>query len=437
MVAVLVNPFCSVKSYASSEWVRSMKKESPADSTTLPRAAQPDGNRRILLVNSGCMFATFASANVLPAICLVQIAAQFGLSDAQCGLLFAVGPMITFVALPLFGLLAERLGKQWLLAGGLALLAVALEIYRVADGYALLLLGSATMGVASAVFDALASPLVVDLYPRRTAPVMNLIHCCFQIGLVLTAVGVGIYLARGGLWTGAFLPATLLAVLLAVVFASARFPPAVEREAPHGVASLLRQGPFWLCAVGMAVAGGVEAGVVNWVSSFLQREFDLTAAGRFLTEHLALAEPEPLLGAGGIALFSGPMIVGRWFYGSIAERFGYRPTLLASCGISALALGGLGLTTTATASVIWLAILGLALSGMWPTILAYASATISARPPTLFALLSMAGLLGVAGCSWGIGRAADAFGLQAGLTLLILPVLAGLAAFAALPRSIE
>ena len=55
--------------------------------------------------------------------------------------------------------------------------------------------------------------------------------------------------------------------------------------------------------------------------------------------------------------------------------------------------------------------------------------------PTLFALLSMAGLLGVAGCSWGIGRAADTFGLQAGLTLLILPVLAGLAACAALPRS--
>jgi predicted MFS family arabinose efflux permease len=239
-------------------------KSTPGGTTSpLPQAARPAESHRVLLAGSALMFATFASANVLPAVCLVQIAAQFGLSDAQCGLLFAVGPSITFVALPLFGLLAERFGKRWLLAGGMAMLAAALEVYRVADGYGVLLLGAATMGMASAVFDALGSPLVVDLYPRRTAPVMNLIHGCFQIGLVITSVGVGYYLALGGPWPGALVPALLLAAALAGLFAIARFPPAVEREAPHGVASLLRQGPFWLCAIGMAVAGGVEAGVVN------------------------------------------------------------------------------------------------------------------------------------------------------------------------------
>ena len=141
------------------------------------------------------------------------------------------------------------------------------------------------------------------------------------------------------------------------------------------------------------------------------------------------------MGAGGVALLSAPMAVCRWCYCSVAVRCGYRRTLLASCGISAIALGALGLATTATASVTWLAILGLALSGMWPTVLSYASVTMSARPPTLFALLSMAGLLGVAGCSWAVGRAADQLGLHAGLTLLILPILIGLAAFAALPRT--
>jgi fucose permease len=183
----------------------------------------------------------------------------------------------------------------------------------------------------------------------------------------------------------------------------------------------------------MAAAGGVEAGVINWVSSFLQRQFDLTAGGGWLAEHLGLADPAPLLGGIGVALFAAPMVVGRWFYGSIAERFGYLRTLLLSSVISIIGLAGLGFATTATMAIIWLSVVGLAVSGMWPTILAYAGATIQASPPTLFALLAMAGLLGVGGCSWGIGQLADAYGLQAGLTALILPMLAGLAALAVLP----
>ena len=83
----------------------------------------------------------------------------------------------------------------------------------------------------------------------------------------------------------------------------------------------------------------------------------------------------------------------------------------------------------------WIALLGLALSGVWPTLLLLGSTTIQASLPTLFGLLAMAGLAGVTICNWGIGQLADAYGLQTGLTTMVVPVVASLAALAALARS--
>lgn len=88
-----------------------------------------------LLATCGLSHAALAAGGVLPAICLVQIAAQFDLSDAQCGLMFAVGPTITLFTLPLFGLLAERYGKQVLLVLGLGLLALGLLLIRNASEF--------------------------------------------------------------------------------------------------------------------------------------------------------------------------------------------------------------------------------------------------------------------------------------------------------------
>ncbi len=387
------------------------------------------------MANCGATYGAFAAASALPAICLVQIAGEFHLNDAQSGLIFATGAAVSFVTLPVFGLLAERIGKRGLLAGGLTLLLVGLAVFRAAPHYSILLAASATLGLASSIIEALVSPLVTDLCPRRTAPVMNLVHACYQVGLVVVAIGAGTYLAVGGRWTATFWPLMVMTALLAACFALTRFPAAVVPEAPHGVLSLLRQPAFWLCAVGMAVAGGVEVGVTNWVSSYLQREFDLTTAGAALADRFGLVDSAPLLGGMGLVLFAAPMVVGRWFYGSIAERFGCVRTLLASSVISLGALTGLGFSATATAAVAWLAILGLAISGMWPTLLSYAGTVIPAGLPTLYSLLAMAGLLGVAGCSWGIGQLADVVGLQGGLTALAAPVLLGMAAFAALPAA--
>jgi fucose permease len=140
------------------------------------------------------------------------------------------------------------------------------------------------------------------------------------------------------------------------------------------------------------------------------------------------------MGSLGLALFASPMVLGRWFYGSIAERYGHLATLFASCLVSAIALVALGQAETASFSILCLMLLGLALSGMWPTILTYSGDTIHASLPTLFSLMAMAGLLGVSVCSWAIGQLADRFGLQAGLSALVLPVLVGMAALLALAK---
>jgi predicted MFS family arabinose efflux permease len=389
---------------------------------------------KTLLATCGLTHAALASGGVLPAVCLVQIATQFNLSDARSGLMFAVGPTVTLLTLPLVGLLGERWGKRGLLVFGLILLALGLLLIRGSSDFSLLLMGTATLGLSSAVIDALVSPLVIDICPIRTAPVMNFVHACFQIGLVVTAIAGGAYLACFGDWRDTFWPVIILAAGLAIAFAMLRFPAPLERGSPAGVLGLLRQGPFWLCAVVIAVSGGVEAGVISWIPAFLQRRFDMTVAEDLLVHWFGLVNPKPLMGSLGLALFASPMVLGRWFYGSIAQHYGHLVTLFASCLISAVALVALGQAETASFAILCLMLLGLALSGMWPTILTYSGETIHASLPTLFSLMAMAGLLGVSVCSWAIGQMADRIGLQAGLSALVVPVLVGMAALLALAK---
>ncbi|MCA9231084.1 MAG: MFS transporter [Planctomycetales bacterium] len=388
-----------------------------------------------LLTFGSLTHAALAAGGVLPALCLVQIAEQFQLNDAQCGFFFAVSPTVTLFTLPVVGQLSERWGKRGLLVAGMILLAIAMTCYRSADAYEVLLLGSTALGLSCACVDALVSPLLVDLFPTRNAPVMNLVHCCFQVGIVGTALVAGTFLAREGLWTNTFLPVTIVAAVVALGFAVTRFPPALKHATPMRIGGLLSQGSFWLCMVVIAVAGGVEAGILVWVPTFLQRQFDMAATGVWLTEQLGLVDPEPLLGGIGLALFAAPMVVGRWFYGSLAERCGYVAILMVSCVVSAVALVGLWWASTAATSIAWLALLGLAMSGVWPTLLIYAAAIIQANPQTLFSLLAMAGLAGVGICSWGIGQLAELSGdIHMGLCALLMPLAAALAALTALSR---
>jgi len=410
-------------------------REQAGESNIVPdRDGEGKRDAKSLLTICGLTHAALAAGGVLPAVCLVQIAAQFNLSDARCGLLFAVGPTVTLLALPLFGLLGERWGKQGLLVAGLSLLTLGLLLIRGSSDFSLLLMGAATMGLSSAIIDGLVSPLVIDISPIRTAPMMNLVHACFQVGLVVSALVGGVYLSCQGNWRDTFWPVIVLSAALAIAYACSRFPPAQVRSSPAGVLRLLRQGPFWLCAVVIAVSGGVEAGIISWIPTFLQRQFDLSVAEGLLTHRLGLPNPKPLMGSLGLVLFASPMVLGRWFYGSIAERYGHLVTLFASCLISAIALVALGQAETAGFSIFCLMLLGLALSGMWPTILTYAGETIHASLPTLFSLMAMAGLLGVSVCSWAIGQMADRIGLQAGLSALVLPVLIGMAALLALAK---
>ena len=408
-------------------------QSSSAEALTADTPVETEVHRYRLLAASGLSCGALASGGNLPAICLVQIAATFQLTDAQSGFFFAIAPTITLVTLPIFGLLGEKWGKQSFLVASLLLLAVAMFAYQSATSYTHLLLGSVALGLSCSVIDALVSPLVVDLYPKRTAPAMNLIHCCFQTGIVATAILAGLYLAQGGDWHKTFLPLLILGIVLAIVLAITKFPAAVEHASPEGLVKLLINRDFWLCSVVIAMAGGVEAGILNWVSSFLQRAFDLEATSNWLSANYGLNDPAPLLGAMGLVLFAAPMVFGRWFYGSIAERIGYVRVLIISCTICAISLVGLWLASSASVSIFWLALLGLAISGVWPTLLILAGQTIPANPPTLFSILAMAGLAGVGICSWGVGIVAEFTGeIQNGLGALILPVIASIIALALL-----
>ena len=151
---------------------------------------------------------------------------------------------------------------------------------------------------------------------------------------------------------------------------------------------------------------GVEGGLFTWLTTF--------AAGR-LPESLAPVVLSVLLVA---------YIPGRFTAGRLAERVGYVTLALALVLVCLAATLYTFFLATGFGLAAGLFVVGFSLSGLYPTLLAYATEAVPEHSAALNAIALVVGAVAIAGVPFAMGFVIDASGVVTAMRLLVLPLAA-------------
>ncbi len=396
---------------------RSPLGSSPSTSSPTPAAT------RSALFASCLGMATYAASATITPICLLIVASEFGLGLGRAGGLEVARSVLVTAVLLASPWVAGRFGKARSLGWSALLLGLGLLAYGLAPGYGAIVLALALVGAGSGVLEGLINPLVQALAPRNSGRWLNLVNAFWSVGVLVTMLGGGEWLTRGGDWRTPMFLLGGLSALTGAAFLRARMVDAPD-PAQASVAAAWRRtrevlvAPrFGGFAFMMVLAGATEGAFTFWSATLVQVEFEASAR------------------AGGVATacFAGGMIAGRFAAAAWVPQRGLA-SLIQSCALGgALVSAVLPLLDSVAAVGVGLAFAGLSVACFWPSIQSFAAERLRGEATEIFILLSVAGIPGFGGVSWALGLAAEQVGLRSALWLMP-PLFLALAALMAWER---
>jgi NNP family nitrate/nitrite transporter-like MFS transporter len=297
------------------------------------------------LISSFLYFDTSFMVWVLVGALANSIVPEFGLSDAQKGLMVAV-PLLGGALLRLvLGVLTDRIGARRTGILGMTLTAIPLVLgWLWADSFSKVLLVGLLLGVAGASFAA-ALPLASRWYPPQYQGLAMGIAGAGNSGTAL-ATFFGPRLAQAWGWHMVFgLALVPLLLTLAVFVIFARDSP--RQPAPQGLASyaaVLRTRDTWWFCLFYAITFGGFVGLASFLNVFFLSQYGLTRiqAGNFATVCVAAGSFLRPLG------------------GHLSDRFGgVRMLTTLYLGVGALMLGMSTLPALGSGTLLLFAAMGL------------------------------------------------------------------------------
>ena len=330
---------------------------------------------------------------------------DFGVGPATVGTVFSASALGSVAATLAYAPLVHRWDLRRALAAGAAVFGLGLALAAAAPDPLALLAGFVVAGTGFALLDSGVNHLYVRLFPGVRAAALNVVHLFFALGAAAAPVALAAALPLLG-WRpvyGALSGAALLTA--AALYLSC--PAGGDDGAAAG--PWLRSGRVLQALVGpalaMALYVGVEVTVSGWAYSFLAQE----------------AGAPPLLAGAGISIFWAGLAVGRLLLGPAVERVGYRPSLVAAAAVAGAMLLATVLPLDSLVAAALLGLSGLAMSVIFPTLVALASTLV---PPGDTATATAVMLLSASAGTMSLPALA---GLAAGWTGL-RPVMAALGA---------
>ncbi|MET4781772.1 MFS transporter [Glaciihabitans sp. UYNi722] len=260
-----------------------------------------------------------------PAFLIPLLHTERGMSLAQAGLLAATPTMGLVVTLVLWGALADRFGEKWVIAGGLALTALATVGAIAAQGYVALGIFFLLGGMVSASTNSASGKVVVGWFPKdRRGLAMGVRQMAQPLGITVAALTIPSLASAGGIGAALLVPLILTAVLAVACAIGIVNPP---RPAASTTAAAPRNpyrasGFLWRIHL---------VSILLVVPQFTLSTFGLV----WLVTELHF----PALGAGvvvGVAQFVGA--VGRIGMGVLSDRVGSRVRPLRWVAVSASAV---------------------------------------------------------------------------------------------------
>ncbi len=349
---------------------------------------------------------------------LPLLATRLGMNLAMVGTLVALASLSSSFSQPLFGMLADRLRRPWLIGLGPLVAAALMSSVGLAPTFATLVAVLMVGGLGVSWFHPQSAVLATQSAPRRSLAMAVFITGGTLGGalgplVAVTVVGrVGLERSWLAMWPGV----ALAAVLIAVLARGHRTGPAVVAESTPALRELrpvLR--PLALLYVAVVARSAVSYGFMTFLPMYLHElGYPVSFGGTALTAYLAL---------GALGGFAG---------GWLAERLGGRAVVVQSfVGAIPLFLAFLVLPTLP--GLVCLVVGSFVVQGSLPVNVVLGQELAPRHSSTISSLLM--------GAAWGVGALviapigvlADAYGLRVGLAVLTGVLVPGLLCALALP----
>jgi predicted MFS family arabinose efflux permease len=226
----------------------------------------------------------FIDRYVLPGVQpLVQ--KEFGVNDAQIGLLTTAFFFTYMLAAPVTGWLGDRYPRKPLIIIGALLWSAATLYTAEVHSYRTLLIRHAIVGIGEATFSIFAPAMLADFYPERERNrVLSIFYVTIPVGGALGYLIGGVLGERYG-WRAPFFVAALPGVLIALAFwifvreprrgSADSLAPTFNRATFSG---LWHNPAFWTATLGMAMWTFAVGGISTFLPTFFVRFANMSVA---------------------------------------------------------------------------------------------------------------------------------------------------------------
>ena len=286
---------------------------------------------------------------------LPSFAETFGVTERWLGLITPAGTVGFVLVVVAIGLVAGRLSaRRWVLLGIVGT-ALGFVLLGLAPTFIVLLAMFALRSAATGIVRGLDRPIVSHLYPTQRGRVFNLHTMAWAVGattgpLLVTAV---IFVADWRVVYG------LLAIALVPVFILVwRLPAppgaADERSLTRAdFAAIVRTPELLVMGAALVMIGGLESVFFTWLPYYVGQFFDPAVANLALSVYLAAYVP------------------GRLLFARLARHHSYIGLVTGAAILTVLALIGTFAVAGTASMFVGIFVLGLLISGLFPTMLAW------------------------------------------------------------------
>lgn len=369
----------------------------------MPTAQEPTAVRGApWVVASACLgMVTLGIITNAPAVCQTAISAELHYNLAASGLFLGCTFGGLVVGILVAGPLADRVGCRVPLLASAVLEAVGVLAVSVANSPTTACAAMALTGLGLGTYDALGTPLVCAAYPHARGRVSNLLHAFYPFGMfvgILLIIGLQ---HLGWNWREIYRLLATTVLPFGLVFLFLPLPAAVHQGGSRlSVRTMLRGRAYLLLVAAIFLAGSTELGPSQWLPTYVEK-----AGGGTQTA-----------GALSLLLLGVAMTVGRLSTSFLHRTIGSRRLLLAGAVASAVAIALASLSwPTPWVPVACIALFGLAVAGLWPTMLAVAGDRFPDAGASMYSVLGAAGNFGGLAAPWLMGVIAEGHGLPLGM----------------------
>lgn len=337
---------------------------------------------------------------------LKEIQGEMALTSGQLGLFTTALSVGLIISVLTTGVFIDRFRVKSVVLTGQFFITLGLFTFAVMDSFPVGLSAFFMMGLGGGLIEIVVNTLISEIYAQKRTSALNLLHGFFGVGALIGPILMGYLIESGFGWRLSYEIITLFSAAALILQLLTSYPKKVSSDPiDFGYFFKILKNPYTLLLGTITILYvGSEMGINYWSVFYMESNIGITkiTASSFLS------------------LFWIAMTVGRFICFVIAKKIGGKKLLISLSFISifAFAVFMSADSKAATGGAIFL--LGLAFSGVFPTIMALGIDRFPKALGTITGLLMTFMGGGTLLFPWFIGVISDVLTLKAGMFSILL-----------------